>query len=80
MTIGNGILYSSGTDMFVRTWHLDSLEEIGSIEVSIGKGFTVCRIQALGHTSQVLVGGLVGSIGKRFSVCRIQALGHTSQV
>ena len=34
MTTGNGILYSSGSDLCVRSWQLDTLEEIGSVEVS----------------------------------------------
>jgi WD40 repeat protein len=33
MAVGHGILYSAGTDLCIRSWHLDSLEEIGSVQV-----------------------------------------------
>ena len=33
LTVGNGMLYSAGTDLFIRSWNLDSLEEIGSAQV-----------------------------------------------
>ena len=39
---------------------------VGGLVGSIGKGFSVCRIQALGHKPGLIVGGL-GSIGKGFS-------------
>ena len=38
MTTGNGILYSAGTDLYIRSWHLDSLEEIGCTQVHRVKG------------------------------------------
>ncbi len=51
MTTGSGIMYSSGTDLRVRSWHLDSLEEIGSIEVSgVDKLVGESRVDGTGNS------------------------------
>lgn len=33
MVIGHGILYSAGMDLCIRSWHVESLEEIGCVQV-----------------------------------------------
>ena len=33
LAIGRGILYSAGSDLSLRSWHIDSLEEIGVVKV-----------------------------------------------
>ena len=35
MSVGHGVLFSAGNDLAVRSWHLESLEEIGCVSVSI---------------------------------------------
>ena len=34
MVVGRGILYSAGTDLYIRSWNLESLEEIGSVQMA----------------------------------------------
>ena len=34
LAIGRGILYSAGSDLSLRSWHIDSLEEIGVVKVT----------------------------------------------
>ncbi len=31
--MGRNILYSTGTDLVLRSWHLESLEEVGVVQV-----------------------------------------------
>ena len=33
LAVGRGILYSAGSDLSLRSWHIDSLEEIGVVKV-----------------------------------------------
>lgn len=35
LAVGRGILYSAGTDLSLRSWHIDSLEEIGIVKVHV---------------------------------------------
>ena len=39
LAVGRGILYSSGTDLSLRSWQIDTLEEIGKVDVSL-----VCHV------------------------------------
>ncbi len=33
LAIGRGILYSAGTDLCLRSWHLETLEELAIVQV-----------------------------------------------
>ena len=33
LAVGRGILYSAGSDLSLRSWHIDSLDEIGVVKV-----------------------------------------------
>ncbi len=35
LAIGRGILYSAGTDLCLRSWHLETLEEVGIVQVRL---------------------------------------------
>ena len=35
LAVGQGILYSTGTDLTLRSWTLDSLGELAKVEVYI---------------------------------------------
>ena len=35
LAVGRGILYSTGTDLSLRSWQLESVSELGKVEVRI---------------------------------------------
>lgn len=35
LAVGRNILYSAGSDLSLRSWHIDSLEEIGVVKVRV---------------------------------------------
>ena len=35
LAVGRGILYSAGSDLSLRSWQIDSLEEIGVVKVHV---------------------------------------------
>ena len=37
LAVGRGVLYSAGTDLCLRSWHLDTLEEVGLVQVQTHK-------------------------------------------
>ena len=34
LAVCRGVLYSSGTDLALRSWHIDTMEEVGAVLVS----------------------------------------------
>ncbi len=40
LAVGRNLLYSTGTDLVLRSWQLDTLEEVGVVQVC---GGVVCH-------------------------------------
>ena len=49
LAVGRGMLYSAGTDLTLRSWQLNTMEEVGATQVSL---LTYCVSQASSQREQ----------------------------